>query len=322
METTTQETSNELAHEAALSTGVAMPKKRGRPRKWAKVELDAEGKPVQAEKKTKREMTDEEILALVKDRFDAMADLTHGMVAGINRALIVSGAPGVGKTHTLRAILDEAKEKHGTVSEFVSGTVTAVNLFRLLFKMRAPNCITVFDDTDGMFLDENAMNILKAATDTGKRRRLSYMSDTFETSAKNEDEAEELGDVPPQYDFEGSIIFISNLDFHAYLKAGTNKYTRHMQALLNRAKYLDLRIHARRDLAIWIGHILRTAEMFRVDQKLTDEQVAEILEFLARNQTEVRSLSIRSAIHVADCMKMKPQGWRRLAEVTLLRESR
>jgi hypothetical protein len=295
----------------------SMPKKRGRPRKYVKVEVGKDGKPVE-EQIAVKPLSDSELLELVKSRFAVMSRQMHAVVAGKRRSLIISGAPGVGKTYTIEEILAKAKEDGKTRYHLVHGTMTAINLYRMLFRYKNANDVLVLDDSDSVFTDETAMNILKAAVDTSKTRILSYFSDSF-SGAELGGEEGESGDIPQEFIYEGSIVFITNLDFDAYIAAGSTKYTKHMEALMSRSLYLDLRIHGRRELALWIGHVLRSAKVLQVDYNLSEKSVAEILTYLIKHQNRVRALSIRSALHCASLIQTEPETWRESADVLLLK---
>lgn len=304
------------------NVSIAMPKKRGRPRMYTKVRVDEQGNPITPEAaKPKKVLSDHELLTLVKSRFDVMARRTSAMARQHGRALIISGAPGVGKSFAIEGILGAAAARGDIRYKFFSGTMTAINFFRTAFRYRGPKDIIILDDTDSMFADEAALNLLKAATDTKPVRTLSYMSDSFSGAELGGEDGEgEEGDIPQQFVFEGRIIFITNLDFDAYIQAGSNKFSRNMEALMSRAPYLDLRIHGRRELALWIGHVLRTSKLLQADFAITDAKVNEILAYLVKHQARVRVLSLRSALQCAELMRDEPDTWQESADVLLLRE--
>lgn len=321
--------------------GIAAPKRRGAPKRKITVRLDDKGVPIipqelvdalkaagkdmeslEAATKPRKQLTDEQVLSLVQARFGVMTEQVAAMVAGQLRALIISGAPGVGKTYTIEEMLQQAQAKGKCKYQIVRGTMTGVNLYRMLYRLRDPNNILVLDDTDSVWTDEGALNILKAATDTSKRRILSWFSDSFSGTELGDDDGEDSGDIPQQFEFAGSIIFITNLDFDAFIAAGSNKFSRHMDALQNRALYLDLKIHGKRELSLWIGHILRTAKVLQAEYNLTDANVREILDYLSTNQSRVRSLSIRSALQAAGLMRRDNKNWKRAADVLLLKENK
>ena len=56
-------------------------------------------------KVTKREETDEETIERLRERFDMLEDMTRATKRGDVRAMIVSGPPGVGKSHGVEKVL-------------------------------------------------------------------------------------------------------------------------------------------------------------------------------------------------------------------------
>lgn len=90
-------------------------------------------------------------------------------------------------------------------------------MFKKMFQYRTK--VLVFDDCDAVFRDENGRNILKAALDTKKVRRISYLKKSglvydpkdFEMDPEGEFNMQENGMVPAYFDFQGRVIFISNL---------------------------------------------------------------------------------------------------------------
>ena len=128
------------------------------------------------------------------EHLEAIADYietiksTHDLTS-----LIVEGQPGWGKTHTVSTALASTNtEKIG-----LSSYSTPLNLYN--FIAEHPTDVIVLDDCSGLFNDQNAMAILKAATwpDTDNKRRVSWGS----TSGKA---------VIPEFEFHGKLIIICN----------------------------------------------------------------------------------------------------------------
>jgi hypothetical protein len=79
--------------------------------------------------------------------------------------------------------------------------------------------VLVFDDCDAVFRDENGRNILKAALDTKKVRKISYLKKIkdiydplmYENDPDGELDAIERGEIPAYFNFTGRVVFISNL---------------------------------------------------------------------------------------------------------------
>jgi hypothetical protein len=271
-------------------------KKRGRPSK-------AE---VQARTKVAPKRSDAQILSDLKDRFNILGLLTTGAVGKNIRAVTVTGAPGVGKTYTVEQILEHFKEKQNTQFEIVKGALSAVNLYKLAYRNRKAGNVIVLDDADSIFNDEDALNLLKVLCDSSDIRKVSWMK---ESNALKED------DIPQSFEFAGAMIFISNLDFQRFVDEGKNKYAQHFEAIMSRSMYLDLRLHTRDELGVWIEHVATAGNIFR-REGLTETQGKAVLSFLKVNRDTLRELSLRTLIKAAQLVKSHKE-WEKMATVLL-----
>jgi len=269
-------------------------KKRGRPSK-ADIATRTKVAPVAR--------TDTDILTDLQERFSILSLLTKGATAKNIRAVVVTGAPGVGKTYTVENILAHSNTPH----EIIRGSLSAVNLYKLGYKYRRPGNVIVLDDADSIFNDEEALNILKALCDTSSTRKVSWMK---ESQALAED------DVPKQYDYEGAMIFISNLDFQKFVDEGKNKYAQHFEALMSRSLYLDLRLHTKDELGVWVNHIANDGRIFDRENVPKDLR-APILAFLSTHRDRLRELSIRTLMKTCQLAKDNPKNWQSIARVLL-----
>jgi hypothetical protein len=270
--------------------------KRGRPSKSDLAKREA-NKP--------KARSDSQILSDLKERFDILSLLTKGAVAKNIRAMVVTGAPGVGKTYTVEQILEHSEVPH----EIVRGSLSALHLYMLAYNYRKPGNVIVLDDADSIFNDEDALNILKALCDTSSTRKVSYMK-----------EAPQLrdNDIPQQFEYEGAMIFISNLDFQTFVDEGKNKYAQHFEALMSRSLYLDLRLHNRDELGVWVNHIASAGKIFDRED-VPNALRAPILAFLKTHREELRELSIRTLMKLCGLAKDNPARWESIARVLLTR---
>ena len=161
-----------------------------------------------------------EVVALEADRerlsFEAqLADLENLLkltVNGAANALFVSGKGGVGKTHTTEKILSGMGLSDGNGYFKNTGSASAAGIYSLLFRYR--NDIIFFDDSDDALGDQEARNLLKAATDTKKIRKLVWNKmgkNVVNPDDMSDDEILDQGLIPRYFEFTGKIIFISNL---------------------------------------------------------------------------------------------------------------
>jgi hypothetical protein len=250
--------------------------------------------------------TDEEIAARLAERFDILETLTNSAVKGEARALVVSGPAGLGKSFTVEKAL-EAWDPEQINHTIVKGYVKTTGLYKLLYQYRQAGQVLVFDDADTIFYDDNSLNLLKAVCDTTERRVVSYLA---ETNMVDEESAER---IPRSFAFEGTIVFITNLDFDSLIDKG-HKLAPHLQALVSRSHYIDLAMKTRRDYMVRIKQVLKMGLL--KSQGLNAEQEADVMSFLDKNQDRLRELSLRMAIKVGALRKTGKANWATMAKVT------
>lgn len=249
--------------------------------------------------------TDEQIDARITERFKVLAAITEAVVYGNTRALIVSGPPGVGKTFTIEKILAES----GSDYSHESGFARATGLYKLLYKYSKPGNILIMDDIDDIFADEAALSLLKIACDTTKKRTISWRAETKMTD-------EDGLTLPTSFDFEGSMIFITNKDFDAFIERET-KLAPHMAALISRSHYIDLSLRSRRDYMIRIKHVIYRDKMLY--DMLNEDQINTVVAFMDKHLTELREVSLRMALKIADMMRSNSAEWESICRVTCLK---
>ena len=274
-------------------------KKRGRPSKAVLAERAAKLRTMTAPR------DDATVLKDLVMRFGMLDKLTRGCITNDIRSMIVVGAPGVGKTFTVETILENTPDLK---YEIVKGGLSAVELYKMGYRNRRPGSVVIIDDADSIFSDEEGLSILKAMCDSSSTRRVSWMKDS---STLRED------DVPQTYDFQGSFIFISNIDFQRYIDTGGNKYVVHFEALMSRSLYLDLRVHDRQAISLWVEHVATHGKMF-AKEHVSEAVGRDILAFLKKNRDDLREYSLRTAVKLCGLAKSH-HDWKDMAQVLLCR---
>jgi predicted AAA+ superfamily ATPase len=257
------------------------------------------------------EATDEEVMARIRERFEILDEMTKAAVAGDVRAMIVSGPPGVGKSYGVEKIVEAAClfdkiSGKRLRAEVVKGSATALGLYQTLYKYSDRNCVLVFDDCDSILLDDVALNLLKGALDSGKKRKISWLSDSSVLRREG---------IPDSFNFNGTVIFITNLKFD---KMKSQKLRDHLDALQSRCHYLDLTLDTMRDKILRIKQIANDGQLFE-EYEFDTETQEEIIDFMTHNATRFREMSLRMAIKIADLRKSFPLKWKAMAEVTCMK---
>ena len=257
-------------------------------------------------------VSDEEIIERLRERFEILEDMTRAVKAGNVRAMIVSGAPGVGKSFGVEKVLS----KHDTFAqladdqklkkyEIIKGSMSPIGLYKKLFDFSDKKSILVLDDCDHLMVDEVALNILKGALDSSKKRVINWLTDSRSLAQEG---------VPNTFEFKGGMIFITNLKFS---NVRSQKLKDHLAAIESRCHYLDLTIDTAREKMLRIKQIVQDGMLD--DYNFTDQQKADILEFIETNRHSMRELSLRTVIKTAEIVKSMPDRWQRVAAMTLMK---
>ncbi len=254
--------------------------------------------------------TDEEIIERTRLRFEILKDMTKAVKSGDVRAMIVTGPPGVGKSFGVEEVLakddlfntlGERKPRY----EIVKGAMSAIGLYSKLYQFSDAKNILVFDDCDSILLDDIALNILKAALDSSKKRTISWNTDSRLLRSEG---------IPDRFEFKGGAIFITNLKFE---NVRSKKLQDHLSALESRCHYIDLRMDTDREKVLRIKQIVKDGMLDSYE--LEDVAKDEVVSFIEEHRATMRELSLRTVLKVADLRKSFPNNWQNMAKVTVMK---
>jgi len=253
---------------------------------------------------------DNKRIAEIAERFDILDQMTKSLVKSDIRALIVTGPPGVGKSFGVEEELTKSSlfgDMAGSRRKYevVKGAMTPLGLYAKLYEYSDKGNVLVFDDCDSVLMDDLALNILKAALDSGKKRMIYWNAE----SAKLRNEG-----IPDKFEFKGSACFITNIKFE---NVRSKKLQDHLEALQSRCHYLDLTLDTMRDKILRVKQIAQKGDLFK-GYGFSKEEESEIIDFIADNCNRFREVSLRMALKVADLKKIS-SNWRSLAESTCMK---
>ncbi|QBQ78654.1 hypothetical protein KAW3E185_00099 [Escherichia phage vB_EcoM_KAW3E185] len=152
------------------------------------------------------------------------------------------------------------------------------------------------------------LNLLKAALDTGDKRKVCWST----ASSYLEDKG-----IDKEFEFEGTIVFITNVDIDKELERGS-KLAPHLQALVSRSVYLDLGVHSNEEIMVRVEDVILSTDMMQ-KRGLTDAETYKALSWMKANVSRLRNVSLRTALYVADFISTDKDGWEEISEVTLLK---
>lgn len=258
----------------------------------------------------KEEENEDQALDRIKERFDILDRMTHAVAEGTVRGMIVSGPPGVGKSFGVETVLEDYDMLTSIAgkparTEIVKGSMTPIGLYQTLYMNSDKGNVLVFDDCDSILFDEVCLNMLKAVLDSGKKRTITW---------KAESSALRREGIPDRFDFEGGVIFITNVNFE---NVRSKKIQDHLQALMSRCHYLDLTMNSIRDKFIRIKQIVRDGML--EEYKFGKDGEKEVINFMLDNADKLREVSLRMVLKISDLKQMDKSNWQRLAQTTCMK---
>ena len=140
---------------------------------------------------------------------------------------------------------------------------------------------------------------MKAALDSKKTRRIHWNTDSFKL--RNEG-------VPDSFEFKGSAIFITNIKFD---NVKSKKMRDHLEAIESRCHYIDLTIDTEREKMLRIKQIVSDGML--KDYQFSEETTERVMDFVDINKKNLRELSLRTVLKIADLAKAFPSNWEAMA---------
>jgi hypothetical protein len=247
--------------------------------------------------------TDDEIIQEIGKRFANMEKMAEATAVGTLRSLIVSGPAGLGKSYGIMRVLERVAAQHDTAFQVVKGNISAIGMYKLFWEMSGKNSVVVFDDCDAVFDDETKLNLLKGALDSTENRVISWRTDAW--SLKDEG-------IPNEFEFEGTVIFISNLDMEKVI-AKDGRMAPHFSALQSRSFYVDCGIHSQREKILRLVQVVKKGGMLKGTVKPWQEE--EILQYVWERKDRLREISLRLVTKLAQLVNMGAD-WKEMADLT------
>lgn len=230
----------------------------------------------------------------LKGTINLLVKLTRRVGSGTLNGLLVMGTPGVGKTYTVKDVL---KKDFGMTENvdyvFESGGETSpIAFYRLLYDNS--DKLIVMDDNDAIWKNEASVSMIKGALQTEGTR-------TVTNNKVN------VGDYPQRFDFNGQLIFITNLR-GADLKLAEPVKTRVGKIVFNISKEEIIR---------YISSILdKIYPQMDMDVKMEAFEYFDLMGELYTSAAD-EGLSIRAFTLTLDCIMSGDPDWKQTALNTL-----
>lgn len=213
----------------------------------------------------------------INERFEFIEDLVNMLNADSHKRMVngvvVTGSGGLGKSYTVMEVLGHRDDVIVT-----KGHSSARALFDQLSQY--PNAIHVFDDCDSVLMDKSAVNVLKAAIDTGER---TVKWNTFAEDAE-------------PFEFNGSIVFISNMELKDV-----------PQPILSRSHFVDVTMTPDEKIER-LEHILED-----IPVAIGMEERRDVLELMRDLRYEIDDLNVRTFLKIAELQDSGLARWKDIA---------
>jgi hypothetical protein len=251
--------------------------------------------------------TDEEIAHDQRETFEILGEMTKAVASNTVKGLVVSGPAGIGKSHTVETTLHDTLDMLGKLTgqgkmyEVISGGISAAVLYEKLWEYRDESQVLVFDDCDGVLYDEDSLNVLKAALDSKKTRRISWNTRSLHLERK---------DIPNSFEYKGGVIFITNVKFDQIKSA---RIGNHLEAIVSRCHYMDIGIDTAREKLLHIRNVVERSNMLG-SYGFNSDTKAEVMDYINNHSQQLRELSLRMVLKIADLRKAMPNNWIKFVE--------
>lgn len=262
--------------------------------------------------------------------YDRLSRYIRMVTRGEGRSLIVNGDAGMGKTEFTTDIIEEYANRTEKLCDFVSGTLSAVDLYARLYHHRGEGQILVIDDTDKILENTEALEVLKGATDSKKNPTLSWGKAYSSHLSKM--------NVQSEFDYHGKVIIITNKAMRTAPDKQPTITQQRVNPLMDRVNYFraglpsnEWKIEALRMFADNYAskvpdstaiYSLRCAKniVLHKDDRLapTDPKsegdsrkivLKEIIDFMDDNRDSLRTLSFRTVANIIEIRNQEPLYW-------------
>jgi hypothetical protein len=235
----------------------------------------------------------------VQDTFDGIYAQTTSFVQHPNSAIngmIVSGDAGVGKTHTVKkALVNTGHQKN---VEYIKGSkITAASLYVKLYLNRGRHRIIVLDDCDLIHHQEKNLIVpmLLGAAELGQNREVGW-----ETARKNP--LMEEHNVPHNFKFEGSIIWITN-DRKEQIGKAVKQWK---NAILSRFNFAECNFTDEQKF-MYTMHLIENIDMLGSNCQdyvggYPKKIIEEAHDYMSTNYRQLVEVTPRQAIKIADIL--------------------
>lgn len=245
----------------------------------------------------------------VIDRFQTVKQMTKIFVKsnGAINGIIITGNAGIGKTHYVKQAFIEADSLDQV--DYVKGSsMTSPALYYKLWQNRMPGQILVLDDVDLIQKSKSEvstiLDLLKGATEPTKGERMLSWLRASSNALFRENE------VPETFDFQGSIVWITNETQETLAKACGS----HWNAISSRFNQVPVWLDDKEKVTYTI-YLIEEKNMlgFACEAKeggYSQDVIQKTVDYLRSNWKSMNDVTPRVAVKIADMIECYPEDWK------------
>ena len=250
----------------------------------------------------------------VINRFTTVHKICKVFVTGnsAQKGIIISGDAGTGKSHYVKQAFVDTKTTD-RIDYNKSKTFTAAAFYVRLFLNKEPGDVVVFDDCSLEHITgkdfKDIVSMLLGATEMTKGKRIIG----WERATTNQ--LMKDNNVGHEFDFQGSIIWITNSSFEQLAK----KFGAHWEAFQSRFIQVPIRLNDQEKL-LYTLYLLEEVGMLSGKKCETKEGgyskpiILETIQYIRKNYKYMSNVTARVAAQIADTMEQFPDEWETLIE--------
>lgn len=254
------------------------------------------------------------IVQEVCDRFNTVYKLSKIFVSGSSaqKGMIISGDAGTGKSYYVQqAFIDAGVTERVDYNK--SKSFSAAALYVKLYLNRHLGDVIVFDDCNVEGMEggdfKTLVDLLKGATEMTKGQRILG----WERAAANQLMKDH--NVPSEFDFQGSIVWICNSTFDQLQK----RFKSHWEAIQSRFIQVPIYLNDQEKL-MYTLYLIEEVGMLHGDTCQTkeggysDEIITMTVNYIRSNYKFMNNVTARIAAKIADTIEQFPDDWKVIIE--------
>jgi hypothetical protein len=243
----------------------------------------------------------------------------------------IYSVPGLGKTHTVVNALETSDKPHFVISGSISPWAFGTQLAYINHNVpKEQEVVIVVDDCDGIFKDNESINIMKNILEGLKNyhyqkdvsKNLGHLPPDVRTAVEHHMSAGQIGFKVPT----GRMVFIftsneklpTDDEVQSIKNKGTNAFQRkmHLNAIRSRCQVKDF------DLAPliqwgWCADVILNEDCGLSD--IPQEVIGELLDFTYHNWSNMKTRSIRTLQMMSNEYRQFPDDYKEVWEMEYLK---